>query len=105
MDYSTSDIRKGLAIEMDGVPYQVAEFQFVKPGKGVSYTRTLLTPLLEGPVLNVNFKTGDKLWAADWLEMDLVYADNDGVSWRFVDSHNPEIELLVPLALAEPAHP
>jgi elongation factor P len=30
----SSDIRKGLKLLMDGKPYVVTEFQFVKPGKG-----------------------------------------------------------------------
>jgi len=31
--YDTSDIRKGLKVMMDGAPYAVVEFQFIKPGK------------------------------------------------------------------------
>ena len=31
--YDTSDIRKGLKVLMDGNPFTVIEFQFVKPGK------------------------------------------------------------------------
>ena len=38
--YDTSDIRKGLKVLMDGNPYNVIEFQFVKPGKGAAFTRT-----------------------------------------------------------------
>ena len=30
----TTDIRKGLKIQIDGVPYHITEHQFVKPGKG-----------------------------------------------------------------------
>jgi elongation factor P len=30
--YDTSDIRKGLKVLMDGSPFTVVEFQFVKPG-------------------------------------------------------------------------
>ena len=29
----TTDIRKGLKIQIDGVPYAVVEHQFVKPGR------------------------------------------------------------------------
>ena len=35
----TSDIRKGLKMQMDGQPYVVTDFQFVKPGKGQAFTR------------------------------------------------------------------
>jgi len=34
MAYTASDLRKGLKIEIEGIPYEVTEFQFVKPGKG-----------------------------------------------------------------------
>ena len=30
----TSQFKKGVFIEMDNVPYQIIEFQHVKPGKG-----------------------------------------------------------------------
>ena len=32
--YESSDLRKGLKIEIDGDPYVVVQFDFVKPGKG-----------------------------------------------------------------------
>ena len=44
----TSDIRKGLKIMMDGQPFIVVEFQFVKPGKGQAFTRTKMKNLLTG---------------------------------------------------------
>ena len=50
--YQTSDIRKGLKIEMDGHPYTVVEFQFVKPGKGNAFTRTKMKHLINGNVLD-----------------------------------------------------
>ena len=37
--YDTSDIRKGLKVLMDGNPYTIVEFQFVKPGKGAAFRR------------------------------------------------------------------
>ena len=46
--YDTSDIRKGLKIMIDGSPYTVIEFQFVKPGKGAAFTRTKMKNLLTG---------------------------------------------------------
>ncbi len=32
--YDSSDLRKGLKIEIDGDPYVIVQFEFVKPGKG-----------------------------------------------------------------------
>ncbi|HYP89279.1 MAG TPA: elongation factor P, partial [Polyangiaceae bacterium] len=44
----TSDIRKGLKLMMDGNPYVVTDFQFVKPGKGQAFTRTKMRNMLTG---------------------------------------------------------
>ena len=46
--YDTSDIRKGLKVMMDGVPYTVVEFQFIKPSKGAAFTRIKFKNLLSG---------------------------------------------------------
>jgi elongation factor P len=37
---TTTDIRKGLRLQIDNVPYRVIEHQFVKPGKGQAFTRS-----------------------------------------------------------------
>ena len=57
--YATSDIRTGLRIELDGNPYSVTEFQFVKPGKGNAFTRTKIKNMITGAVLDRTFKTGE----------------------------------------------
>jgi elongation factor P len=30
----SGDLRKGLKLELDGEPYVIVQFEFVKPGKG-----------------------------------------------------------------------
>lgn len=83
--YNTSDIKKGLKIEMDGAPWTVAEFLFVKPGKGVAFTRTKLKNLLTGSVVDRTFKTGEKLEPADVAQKSMQYLYADGESWHFMD--------------------
>ena len=36
----TSEFRKGMKIEIDGEPFEIIEFQHVKPGKGSAFVRT-----------------------------------------------------------------
>ena len=57
--YDTSDIRKGLKVMLDGSPFTVVEFQFVKPGKGAAFTRTKLKNLLTGGVIDRNLRSGE----------------------------------------------
>ena len=83
--YETSDIRKGLRIEMDGEPFIVIEFQFVKPGKGTAFTRTKIRNMINGAVIDRTFKSGEKLKPADTEERSMQYLYSDG-SYHFLDS-------------------
>ena len=76
--YETSDIRKGLRIEIDGEPFIVIEFQFVKPGKGTAFTRTKVRNLINGAVIDRTFKSGEKLKRADTEERPMQYLYSDG---------------------------
>ena len=71
---------------IDGAPYTVVEFQFVKPGKGAAFTRTKMKNLLTGAVLERNLRSGDKLEPADveTKTMQYLYADAD--SFIFMDT-------------------
>jgi len=83
--YQTSDIKKGLKIEIDGAPWTVTEFLFVKPGKGVAFTRTKLKNLITGATLDRTFRTGEKMKEAEVEERDMQYLYNDGEDYHFMD--------------------
>jgi len=93
--YQTSDIRKGLKIEMDGGPWMVVDFQFVKPGKGCAFTRTKLKNLLTGNVIDRTFKTGENLEEADVSDANMQYLYNDGDGYHFMDQESFE-QLAIP---------
>ena len=39
MPYDVSDLRKGLKVQIDGDPYLITEYDFMKPGKGQAIYR------------------------------------------------------------------
>jgi elongation factor P len=84
--YDTSDIRKGLKIMMDGSPYTVVEFQFVKPGKGAAFTRTKVKNLLTGAVLERNFRSGEKFEPANVETKTMQYLYKEGDTFVFMDT-------------------
>jgi len=88
--YQTSDIRKGLKVEMDGAPFIVTYFQFVKPGKGQAFTRTKLKNLLTGAVLERTFKTGETLKPADVETYAAQYLYTDGEHYYFMHTETYE---------------
>lgn len=86
----TSDIRKGLKIMMDGQPYVVVEFQFVKPGKGQAFTRTKMKNMLNGGVIERNLRSSEKLEAADVEERSLQYIYPEGDAYVFMHPQSGE---------------
>ncbi|MCB9667790.1 MAG: elongation factor P [Myxococcales bacterium] len=84
--YDTSDIRKGLKVQIDGVPYTVVDFQFVKPGKGQPFTRTKLRNMLSGTVMERTYKSGEKLEKADMEERQMQYLYPEGEHFVFMDT-------------------
>ncbi len=92
--YEVSDIRKGLRIEIDGTPYQVIDFQFVKPGKGNAFTRTKIRNMINLNVLDKTFKTGEKLKPADVEEHEMAFLYQEGQTYHFMSQSTYEqIEL------------
>ena len=87
--YETSDIRKGLRFEMDGEPFVIVDFQFVKPGKGTAFTRTKIRNMITGAVLDRTYKSGEKLKPADTEDREMQYLYNDG-DFHFMDNNNYE---------------
>lgn len=88
--YETSDIRKNLKIVLDGNPYVVIDFQFVKPGKGTAFTRTRIKNMITGSVLDKTYKTGEKLEPANIEARDMQYLYQEGDHFVFMDNKNYE---------------
>ena len=87
--YETSDIKKGLRVELDGDPFVVVDFQFVKPGKGTAFTRTKIRNMIKGAVIDRTFKSGEKLKPADTEDREMQFLYRDG-EFHFMDNSNYE---------------
>lgn len=81
----TSEFKKGLFIEMDNVPYQIVEFQHVKPGKGNAFVRTRIKNLTNSAVIDKTFKSGDKVGEPDLEKKEMQYLYSDGQGYQFMD--------------------
>ena len=90
MMYDTSDFRNGLKVEIDGTPYLMVYFQFVKPGKGTAFTRTKLKNMLTGAVIERTFRTGEKVKAADVDERTMQFMYEDGEFHHFMNTETYE---------------
>jgi elongation factor P len=82
----TSDIKKGLKLMMDGNPYVVTDFQFVKPGKGQAFTRTKMRNMLSGNTIERNIRSGERFEPADVEDRTLQYIYQEGEMYVFMHS-------------------
>jgi len=84
---STTDIRKGLKIQIDGVPFHVVEHQFVKPGKGQSFTRCSVRNLTNNKVVEKTWKSGESVELADVEDRKMSFSWEEGDSYVFMDTN------------------
>ncbi|MGV3626033.1 MAG: elongation factor P [Archangium sp.] len=97
----TSEFRKGMKIEIDGEPFEIIEFQHVKPGKGSAFTRTTIRSLISGRNLEPTFKSGDKVDRPDIEERDMQFLYAQGDEFHFMDQKSYEQTYLSEKVLGE----
>lgn len=82
--YSTSEIRSGMKVILEGDPYAIVDNEFVKPGKGQAFNRIKVRNLKTGRTIERTFKSGDTLEAADVMDTDMQYLYSDGDFFHFM---------------------
>ncbi len=99
--YESGDLRKGLKIEIDGDPYIVVQFEFVKPGKGQALYKCKLKNMVTGAQFDRTYRSGEKFNKADLEELDMEYLYFDGENYCFMNSNTYEQEFLRPEQVGE----
>jgi len=92
--YESGDLRKGLKIEIDGEPYIVVQFEFVKPGKGQALYKCKLKNMLTGVQFDKTFRSGDKFNEANLEEREMEYLYSDGSNYCFMNTSTYEQEFI-----------
>jgi elongation factor P len=87
---STGDLRKGIAIELDGELWQILDFHHIKMGRGSAQVRIKLRNVKKGQTVERTFQAGEK-WPRAWLDRRSVqYLYRDGSDLHFMDSESFE---------------
>ena len=82
---STTDIKNGAILKIDGGLWSVVEFQHVKPGKGGAFVRTKLRNVTSGKVVDRTFNAGAKIETATVDRSDYQNLYQDGEDYVFMD--------------------
>ena len=87
-------LRKGLKLELDGEPYVIVQFEFVKPGKGQALYKCKLKNMLTGAQFDRTFRSGEKFKEANLEEREMEYLYFDGDSYCFMNTSTYEQEFI-----------
>jgi elongation factor P len=91
--FTSSDLRKGLKIEIDGVPYAITEYNFNKPGKGTAIYTVKLKNMITGATQTKTYRPNDKMDKPDLTEKKMVYSYKDVDGYIFMDENYEQIAL------------
>ena len=93
--YDASDLRKGLKVEIDGDPFIVVQFEFVKPGKGQALYKCKLKNMVSGSQFDRTYRSGDKFNEANLEEQEMEYLYFDGEAYCFMNTSTYVQEFLM----------
>lgn len=86
----SSDLKRGLLLDLEGAPWQVVDVTFQTPSaRGAStLVKAKIKNLMTGAVLQKTYRTGEMLQAADCEKrpVQFLYKDEDG--YVFMDTAN-----------------
>lgn len=88
--YTVADLKKGLKIILDGDPYLVVAFDFVKPGKGQALYRTKMRNMINGTLLDRTYRSGESFEPASLEERSMEYLYKEGEHYTFMDQQTYE---------------
>ena len=85
---STSDLRKGIAIELDGELWQILDYHHIKRGRGSAQVKIKLRNVKRGQTVERSFQAGDK-WPRAYLDKRQVqFLYRDGSDFHFMDTES-----------------
>jgi len=99
---STNQFKTGMAIEIDGQPFTIVDFQHVKPGKGGAFVRTKVRNISTGAVLDRTFRAGEKFARMHTQSRKMAYLYNTEDEVVLMDNGSYEQVSVTP-AMAEDA--
>jgi elongation factor P len=98
---STSDLKKGLTIEIEGQIYNILDWQHVKIGRGGAIVRMKLRNLRTGATIDRTYDAGDKFRRVYLDRVHVTYQYNDGEQYHFMDTTTYEDIVLTEAQLGD----
>jgi elongation factor P len=82
---STGELRKGVAIELDGELWQILDYHHIKMGRGSAQVRITLRNIKRGQTVERSFQAGTKWPRASMERRPVQFMYHDGDDYHFMD--------------------
>ena len=83
---STGELRKGVAIELDGDLWQILDYHHIKMGRGSAQVRITLRNVKRGQTIERSFQAGTKWPRAQLDRRPVQFLYRDGNDFHFMDN-------------------
>jgi elongation factor P len=100
---STGELKKGVAIELDGDLWQILDYHHIKMGRGSAQVRITLKNVKRGQTIERSFQAGTKWPRAQLDRRPVQFLYRDGDEFHFMDVDSYDQFMLTAEALAEAA--
>ncbi len=87
---STSDLHKGVVIELDGDLWQILDYHHLKIGRGSAQVRIKLRNVKRGQTVERSFQAGDRWPRAQLDHRQVQYLYSDGDAYHFMETESYE---------------
>jgi elongation factor P len=87
---STGDLKKGVAIELDGELWQILDYHHIKMGRGSAQVRIKLRTIRRGQTVERTFQAGEKWPRASMEKRPVQFLYSDGDDFHFMELENYE---------------
>jgi len=98
---STGELRKGVAIELDGELWQILDYHHIKMGRGSAQVRITLRNIKRGQTVERSFQAGTKWPGAQLDRRPVQFLYRDGDDFHFMDTDSYDQFLLTAAQLAD----
>jgi elongation factor P len=83
---SHGELRKGIAIELDGELWQILDYHHIKMGRGSAQVRITLRNVKRGQTIERSFQAGTKWPRAQMERRPVQFLYRDGDDFHFMDT-------------------
>ena len=87
---TTSDLKKGITIELDGTLYNILDYQHIKMGRGSAQVRLKLRDVRAGHTIERTFQAGDRFPRVRLEHRNVQFLYNDDDLYYFMDNQTFE---------------